>query len=210
MLVYVTRRLREEIIMCSDVEDYVDLSYSFHLKLMLPSIIRGMITIKLVQNKKEIAQLLSIVARARPKILLEIETANGAPFGGRYPARRIPLYTAFAYHPQRIHLLRGDSYNLNDAKQGEGYICDQKLDLISTKASKRILKSIFPFVRNEDIIAFHDIFLHNKKHDPDGIVGVHNFWNRIEEKYKHTDDIVKDWTQGWAEAGVLYVPRFSY
>ncbi|MEM2293726.1 MAG: hypothetical protein QXX41_10675 [Nitrososphaerota archaeon] len=46
LLVYVTRRLREEIIRCSDVEDYVDLSYSFHLKLMLPSIIRGMITIK--------------------------------------------------------------------------------------------------------------------------------------------------------------------
>ena len=59
-------------------------------------------------------------------------------------------------------------------------------------------------MRRGGIVAFHDILPHDRKHDPDGSVGVHRFWQEIKQIYKHTE-IIKDKDQGWAGIGVIYV-----
>jgi len=74
LLAYVIHKLRKEINKCSNVKDYVDLSYSFHLKLRLPF---KLFSIQPTQVKEEIVQLLNILARVRPRTLLEIGTSRG-------------------------------------------------------------------------------------------------------------------------------------
>ncbi|MEM4455206.1 MAG: class I SAM-dependent methyltransferase [Thermofilaceae archaeon] len=229
LLVYVIRRLREEINRCSDVEDYVDLSYSFHLKLMLPSIIRGMFAIKPTQIKEEIAQLLSILAGVRPKTLLEIGTASGGtlflfcqvaepdaivisvdlpggPFGGGYPEWRIPLYKSFAKEGQRIHLIRADSHDPKTLEIVKRILGDGKLDFLfidgdhTYEGVKRDFEIYSPLVRKGGIIAFHDIV----PGPPENVGGVPTFWNEIKWSFTY-NEIVKDWQQGGYGIGVIYV-----
>jgi len=57
-----------------------------------------------------------------------------------------------------------------------------------------------PLVRKGGIIAFHDIVIHPL----DTKCEVSRFWNEIKHRYVYTE-IVKDWNQGWAGIGVLYV-----
>ncbi|MEM1990703.1 MAG: hypothetical protein QW782_08765 [Candidatus Bathyarchaeia archaeon] len=131
---YVIHKIRKEANKCFNIEDYVSLSYNFHLRLKLP-LIRGIFSISPIQINEEIAQLLNLLAELKPKTLLEIGTANGGtlflfcqvaepdatiisidlpggPFGGGYPEWRIPLYKSFAKERQRIHLIRGNSHGL--------------------------------------------------------------------------------------------------
>lgn len=63
-------------------------------------------------------------------------------------------------------------------------------------------------VRKGGIIAFHDILPHDKRHDPDGLVGVHRFWQEIKQTYKYVE-IINDKGQGWAGIGVVYVSYVS-
>ena len=95
--------------------------------------------------------MLSILARVRPKILLEVGTASGGtlflfcqvaepdatvisvdlpggPFGGGYPAWRIPLYRSFAKERQRIHLIRADSHDPKTLEIVKRILGDGKLD----------------------------------------------------------------------------------
>lgn len=73
---YVAQKLRDEIAHCSDIEDYVDLSYNFHLRLRVPKL-QNIFRITPLQIKEEIIQLLELLAKLKPKTLLEIGTANG-------------------------------------------------------------------------------------------------------------------------------------
>ena len=93
----------------------------------------GGLLIKPMQIKEEISELLKILDKIKPKITLEIGTANGGTlflfsqvatndatilsielpggkFGGGYPKWKIPLYKSFARKNQKIHLIRGGKY----------------------------------------------------------------------------------------------------
>jgi predicted O-methyltransferase YrrM len=50
------------------------------------------------------------------------------------------------------------------------------------------------------IIAFHDIC----PHPPQTGCEVNKFWCEIKNRYEHIE-IIKDWKQGWAGIGVIYV-----
>ena len=93
----------------------------------------GGLLIKPMQIKEEISELLKILDKIKPKITLEIGTANGGTlflfsqvatndatilsidlpggkFGGGYPIWKIPLYKSFARKDQKIYLIRGGKY----------------------------------------------------------------------------------------------------
>lgn len=55
-------------------------------------------------------------------------------------------------------------------------------------------------VRRGGLIAFHDIVPHPLETGCE----VNKFWNEIKYFYKYIE-IVRDWNQGWAGIGVLYV-----
>jgi len=151
LITYVAPKLRKEVSKCFNIEDYVNLSYNFHLKLKLPARLRARFEITPIQIEEEIAQLLNLLAALRPKALLEVGTASGGtlflfcqvaepdatvisvdlpggPFGGGYPAWRIPLYRSFAKERQRIHLIRADSHDPKTLEIVKRILGDGKLD----------------------------------------------------------------------------------
>ncbi len=156
-------------------------------------------TITPIQNKDEISALLRIVKQARPKSLVEIGTASGGtlflltrvaapdaqlfsvdlpdgPYGGGYPAWKIPLYQAFPLPGQRLELIRDNSHDPDVLSQVRKLVGEQGLDflLIDGDHSYAGVKSDFemygPLVKSPGLIAFHDIDL-----APD----VRRYWDEI-------------------------------
>ena len=191
------------------------------------------IDIKPMQVMTEIGRLLRILEQLRPETLLEIGTARGGTlflftriasptatfisidlpggmFGGGYEDWRIALYKSFALDRQKIYLIRADSHSINTLNNVKSIIDDKKIDFLfidgdhSYEGVKKDFEMYSTLVRKGGIIAFHDIVPHDRAHDPCGVVGVPRFWNEIKHSYKYLE-IVKDWSQGWAGIGVLYV-----
>ena len=118
-------KLKQESKKCKSIDESVDLSFSFRCDNQ---------SIAPIQKKEEIKGLLNVLSTIKPKIVVEIGTANGGtlfllckvaadnstiisvdlpegPFGGeQYPNWKIPLYKSFVSNKQKIHLLRSDSH----------------------------------------------------------------------------------------------------
>ncbi len=214
--------LRRECLQCRSIESFVDLAFSFRL---------GGLSIKPIQVKEEIMELLKILAKLKPKAVLEIGTANGGtlflftrvadpgamiisvdlpggPFGGGYPKWKIPLYKSFAKDRQEICLIRGDSHDSATLKEVKRNLGNAKLDFLFIDSDHRYegVKKDFEMystsVRRGGIIAFHDIV----PGPLENMVGAARFWKEIKHSFKHTE-IVKSRGQGGAGIGVLYLRR---
>jgi len=217
-------RLRREANKARTVDALTNLAFDYRL---LPF---KLLTIKPIQVKEEIAELLRILKSLNPRTCLEIGTAGGGtlflfaqmaspdatlisidlpggPFGGGYPAWKIPLYKSFARYPtQRIHLLRADSHNPNTLRKVREILAGKPLDFLfidgdhTYEGVKRDFEMYSPLVRKGGVIAFHDIV----EHPPETGCEVSMFWNEIKYSYKYLE-IVKDWRQNWAGIGVIFV-----
>jgi len=191
------------------------------------------IDIRPAQVYEEILGLAEIVANLKPRRVLEIGTARGGtlfiwcrlasddatvisvdlpggPFGGGYPMWRAVLYRYFRKPQQKLHLIRGDSHDPQTLEKVEKILEGEKLDFLfidgdhTYEGVKRDFEMYSPLVRGGGVVAFHDIVPHDKVHDPYGQVGVPRFWSEIKGRYRHLE-IVKDWGQGWAGIGVLFL-----
>jgi len=214
--------LRWEANKCNSIDDFVDLTFNifniFPFKLW--SIRHG-------QVKEEIMELLKILAKRRPKFILEIGTARGGTlflfsrgssshariisidlpggkFGGGYPKWKIPIYESFAIHKQKIHLIRGDSHAPNTRSMAEKVLKGQKLDFLFIDGDHNGVKTDFEMygklVSKGGIIAFHDIV----PGPPENIGDVPRFWNEIKHNFSYIE-LVKNWKQGGYGIGVIYV-----
>ncbi|MEM2465500.1 MAG: class I SAM-dependent methyltransferase [Candidatus Bathyarchaeia archaeon] len=144
------------------------------------------VSIKPCQIEYEIAKLIELVYSIKPKVILEIGTANGGSlflftrvaesnatlisidlpggmFGGGYPRWKIPIYKAFARENQKIFLIRADSHNPATLKKLVSILGGRKIDFLSIdgdhiyKGVKKDFETYSPLVRKGGIIAFHDI-----------------------------------------------------
>ena len=188
--------------------------------------IRGLIMPAQVQG--EILELLRILDKMKPKVVLEIGTAGGGTlflfsriasddttiisidlpggkFGGGYPKWKIPLYKSFARKNSKIHLIRADSHNQETLEKVKNILNDKKIDFLfidgdhSYQGVKKDFEMYDSLVRKGGIIAFHDICFH----PPETGCEVHSFWNEIRENFTY-HEIVKDLNQGWGGIGVIY------
>ena len=206
-----------------NVDSIVDFAFSFRFL--------G-ISIKPAQVKNEIRRLLKLLQNIKPKVILEIGTANGGtiflftrvaqqdatlisidipggPFGGGYPAWKIPLYKSFARPYQKIHLIRRDSHNLSTLDVIKNILGDRKVDFLfidgdhTYEGVKRDFEMYSPLVRRGGIIGFHDIV----PGSAENVGGVPKYWHEIVNKYKKHRilEIVEDWNQGGYGIGVIYV-----
>jgi predicted O-methyltransferase YrrM len=143
-------------------------------------------SIRPIQVRSEISQLLRRVEEIKPQHILEIGTANGGTlflfahaaaqnghlisvdlpggeFGDGYPIWRVPLYRSFAMPGQRIDLLRADSHSVVTRQKIEQLLQETKLDFLFIDGDHRYegVKADFemyaPLVRPGGLIAFHDI-----------------------------------------------------
>lgn len=183
------------------------------------------------QVQEEILELLRILEKIRPKIIIEIGTASGGslflfshiasqdatiisvdlpggPFGGGYPKWKIPLYKAFGLVNQKIHLIRADSHNRETLNKVKSILNNRKADFLfidgdhSYKGVKKDFEMYSPLVKEEGIIAFHDIVIGT----PETGCEVSKFWEEIKGRYNYME-IIKNQKQEWGGIGVLFLKR---
>jgi len=189
------------------------------------------LAIRPAQVKEEILKLLRILKGLKPRTILEIGTASGGtlflftqvaepdaiiisidlpggPFGGGYPAWKIPLYKSFARYPtQRIYLFRADSHNVNTLRKVKKILGNKLIDFLfidgdhSYEGVKKDFEMYAPLVRKGGVIALHDIVP-----DPQELVGgVPKFWRELKNKLgvDRVKELVKDWNQGGYGIGLI-------
>jgi len=209
---------------CNNIKDYVNLV--FHPSSAFPF---SWTNISPIQVKEEITEFLKILARYKPKRILEIGTAGGGTlflfvrisspnaliisidlpggrFGGGYSEWRVSLYKSFAIHYQKIHLIRGDSHAPSTLRMVEKILEGRKLDFLFIDGDHTYdgvttdFRMYGSLVGRGGITAFHDIV----PGPPENVGGVPRFWNEIKHEFKHTE-IVKNWKQRGAGIGVIYL-----
>ncbi|CAD6491115.1 MAG: Methyltransferase domain protein [Candidatus Argoarchaeum ethanivorans] len=190
--------------------------------------------IKPSQICDEILGLLRILDSVKPKVMLEIGTANGGTlflfphiasmdatiisvdlpagtFGGGYPTLKIPLYKSFALSHQKIHLIRADSHSQSTLERVQSILNGKEIDFLfidgdhTYEGVKKDFQMCSPLVKNGGIIAFHDIVPGLKEN----VGGVPKFWQEIKSECKYLE-IVKDWNQGGYGIGVIYKNTIGY
>lgn len=217
---FASLKLRKATIKCSNIESYVNLTYSFRL---------GHISIRPLQVREELVQLLKLLAKLRPKLVCEIGTGGGGTlflfskvssldarivsidlpggsFGGVYPEWKIPLYNSFALGRQKIHLIHGSSHNSSTVFKLKTILGQRKIDFLfidgdhTYEGVKRDFQMYSKLVRPNGIIAFHDIV----PGPPENVGGVPVFWKEVKQNFNFVE-ITKSWRQGGFGIGVLYV-----
>jgi len=185
--------------------------------------------IKPFQVPSEISELLKIVDETKPKVILEIGTANGGTlflfsrvaskdatiisidlpggkFGGGYPKWREFLYKSFALPGQKMHLLRADSHKKETLEQVKAILNCGEVDFLfidgdhTYEGVKRDFEMYSPLVKQGGIIAFHDIV----PGPNEAVGGVPQFWEEIRDRDRYNGkEIVEDWDQGGYGIGLL-------
>lgn len=206
-----------------DVKGLVDLAFSFEYKQL-----HSRITITPSQIKEEIYELCKLLHEITPKVMVEIGSAGcgtlflfarvaspeiiisvdlpSGPFGGGYPAWKIPLCKSLAKNRNCIHLVRADSHDLGTLEGVKKILSDGKIDFLfidgdhTYQGVKKDFEMYSQLVKSNGIIAFHDIV----EHPPETGCEVARFWTEVKDSYKHVE-IVKDWSQKWAGIGVIYM-----
>jgi len=210
---------------CNSLEDYVNLAFKPSSAFPFP-----WIGISPAQVKEEITELVKILARRKPKLVLEVGTARGGTlflfarvsspdaailsidlpgglFGGGYPEWRIPLYKSFAIRNQKINLIRGNSHDFYTCKMVEKILEGRKLDFLFVDGDHTYdgvttdFEMYAPLVNKDGgIIAFHDIV----PGPPESVGGVPRFWSEIKYDFEYIE-LVKNWKQGGCGIGVVYL-----
>jgi len=184
---------------------------------------------KPIQNQWEISQLLNIIQKQHPKLILEIGTANGGtlflltrhsherakiisvdlpygPNGGGFPKWKIPIFKKFANSKQSINFVRGDSHSSSTLSAVKDISKGKKFDVImidadhSYEGAKKDFFLYKPLIAKGGIIVLHDIL--ENIYDPE--INVHLLWNELKKEYK-TEEIINDKNQGCLGLGIVYL-----
>ncbi|SRR6266699_2470383 len=187
------------------------------------------LTVRPIQVKEEISQLLQTIVKNSPRTVVEIGTANGgtlflltrvaAPratlisidkpngsFGGGYPGSMMPLFRSFARDGQEVTLVRRDSHDVETFSLTRKVLNNRRIDFLfidgdhSYQGVKSDFATYSPLVAEGGMIALHDIVPGLRSHVGD----VPRFWTEVRDRYK-SRAIVKDWNQGGAGIGLLNV-----
>ena len=164
------------------------------------------------QVRSEILQLGNLLKELAPRRTLEIGTNYGGtlfllctvsapeakiisvdlpfgPFGGGYPARKIPIFRQFPKSGQELHLIRADSHREETKERLLRLLRGERLDFLFIDADhtyegvSRDFEMYAPLVRSGGMIAFHDIVTHKQGTSCE----VEKFWNEVKQKYPHRE-----------------------
>lgn len=179
------------------------------------------------QFKEEILGLAQEIGKIKPKVVVEIGTANGGTlfmatrmatpdativsidlpggkFGGGYPEWKVPIYSSFARKQQQIHLVRADSHLPSTFEQLKKILNGKQIDYLFIDGDHTYegVKTDFhlykELVKPGGTIGFHDVVVHEGSS-----CDVHTFWNEIKPEYAHKEFIKDPETQKKFGVGVI-------
>jgi predicted O-methyltransferase YrrM len=181
------------------------------------------------QVRSELQELASLIAKWRPRRVLEIGTCNGGTLlifarlahpeatiitmdlpGGRFgeggQALRPLLIPRLKEPGQKLHFLRVDSHRGAALESVRNILAGEQIDCLFIDGDhtytgvKQDFEMYSPLVRSGGFVAFHDIAEHPNEAD----VQVAKFWREIKSRHSHME-FVENPAQGWAGIGVLFV-----
>ncbi len=180
-----------------------------------------------LQNKVELHEFIKLVAKNRPRKIIEIGTHFGGTFflfsrfgspdallisidlptwnlKGGYGHLRSFFYRSFRSKHQKMIFIGQDSHHPSTLKQVKNHLKNEEIDLLfidgdhSYEGVKKDFEIYSPLVKNNGIIAFHDIVVHDQSENCE----VNKFWNEIKEQFEYKE-IVENWQQKHWGIGVL-------
>lgn len=199
-------------------EKVVDFSYQAAGGLIYPGQIRS-----------EYVRLATLVQERKPKVIVEIGTANGGTLvawcalaqpqavivsidlpggihGGGYAYWRSFIYRRFAQPGQSLHLLRADSHLAGTRAMLQAILPPEGIDFLfidgdhTYQGVKADFEMYSPLVRRGGLIALHDIC----RHPPEMDCHVDEFWRELQQQYK-TTEIIENANQSGFGIGVVFV-----
>jgi cephalosporin hydroxylase len=185
-----------------------------------------------IQKARELAPLLALISRRRPRTVVEIGTASGGTFsawcavadprativsidmpggrfGGGYTDEDIPRLRSYGREGQQLSFLLADSHQESTRTSLSQMLAGAPVDFLmidgdhSYGGVKCDFELYSPMLSANAVVAFHDILSHSVPHRSD----VHVFWNEIKEAYRYLEfmDPQPDPIEGqWGGIGVLY------
>ena len=180
------------------------------------------------QVRSEFVQLTALIQKRKPRVIVEIGTANGGTLsawcavadpqatiisldlpggihGGGYAYWRTFIYRQFAYSKQKLHLIRADSHQQSSLAELKILLPPEGVDFLFIDGDhtydgvKADFEMYSPLVRKGGLIALHDICLHPPVMD----CHVDKFWAELRQKYSSTTEFVENPKQGGFGIGVV-------
>ena len=181
------------------------------------------------QVRSEIIQLGELIRQRKPRVVVEIGTANGGTLstwcaladpkavivsidlpggihGGGYPYWKTFIYRHFAQPGQSLHLLRADSHQPGTRDNLKTILPPEGIDFLfidgdhTYNGVKIDFELYLPLVRRGGLVVLHDICVHPPEMD----CHVDRFWNEIRSRYK-TWEYIEDPNQGGWGIGVTEI-----
>ncbi len=217
--------LRKLSLKCKSLEDYYNLINSFKYTFYKNS--KFVVGIKFYQKKEEIIEFIKFYWKKNPKIILEIGTYEGGTLfflskfanpnaniitidlplirkGLGYSPAKIPFLKSFRSRKQKFYIIRKNSQKISTVEKVKRILKGRKIDVLfidgdhSYEGVKKDFENYCPFVREDGIIAFHDIVEHPKKSK----CKVSEFWNEIKAKYE-CKEFISEKQEKWAGIGLI-------
>jgi predicted O-methyltransferase YrrM len=181
----------------------------------------------LFQKRKEFKAFCKIIRQNRPEIVIEIGTARGgtlfllsrislnystiisidlptSTFAEKINSRQDIFFKSFALSNQTVEIIKGNSHHRETLNKVKTILQGRQVDLLfidgdhTYEGVKKDFQMYSPLVKDDGIIAFHDIV-----EVSDENVEVNRFWNEIKENFYHKE-IVEDWNQGNCGIGIIF------
>lgn len=207
------------------LHDYINIALTYTYSLFEGSLYKT--ALNSLQNKVELQEFIKLVAKNRPRIIIEIGTHFGGTFflfsrfgspdallisidlptwnlKGGYGRLRSFFYRSFRSKHQKMIFIAQDSHHPSTLKEVKNHLKCKEIDLLfidgdhSYEGVKKDFEMYSPLVKNNGMIAFHDIVVHDQSEN----CGVNKFWNEIKESFVH-QEIVENWNQKHWGIGLL-------
>ncbi len=192
----------------------------------------AVVVVRAQQKETELARLIALVRKHRPRTVVEIGTAEGGtfyawckvaardavvvsidlpggPFGGGYPEHELPRLRGYAQPKQTLHFLRKNSHLESTKDELVELLGGAEIDFLMIDGDhtyggvKRDFELYSPLVRAGGLIAFHDVL----PHTVDANCEVDVFWNELRHDYRFVEflDRREDAVRGqWGGIGVIW------
>ncbi len=141
-------------------------------------------------------------------VIISIDLPGG-PFGGGYTLQDVKKFRKYKKEKQKLYFLRKDSHKQDTKKELMKKLNGRKIDFLMIDGDHRYTgvrrdwQMYSLLVKQNGIIAFHDILFHPKIPE----CKVERLWNEIKDNYKHREFIDKADDRGWGQwggIGVIY------
>jgi len=186
-----------------------------------------------IQKPLELLLFLDFLKKRPPKTVVEIGTAKGGaffalcqrarsdatlvsidlpggPFGGGYERKDQKVFKSYGKGNQDLHFIRKDSHLESTKRELVKLLGGKKIDLLlidgdhSYMGAKKDWDLYSPLVKENGLIALHDILLHPKVPE----CQVDRVWSEIKDEFKHEEFVDRN-DDSWGGIGLLYYKKIE-